>query len=270
MSTPKIATVTRCVPFEDHSVLLDLEMAEGVPLSFRGGQYIIVDSGQLLPDGRAAKRAYSVLSSDEDQVRFTLAVRRIGAGLVSSHLMDLQEGDTVKFSGPWGRMALDLPLQSGGEPRATIFACGTGITSALGLVNSRPFADDFKYVTLVWLDYADAPFLSPACVREMLIPQEGMNLRYKRMHVASQDWEDPTEAMSQDAAESHLIQGGGSGPKDQPDLWSTDLAAHHVFLTGDGQWIDSLRSGLLNRGMAAGQLRTEYFFNRPVRADAVS
>ncbi|HEX4456456.1 MAG TPA: oxidoreductase, partial [Polyangia bacterium] len=42
--------------------LVELEPAES--LDFVGGQYIIVNSGITLPDGKVAKRAYSFVSAD--------------------------------------------------------------------------------------------------------------------------------------------------------------------------------------------------------------
>src|SRR6516165_248849 len=69
-------------------------------LDFVGGQYLIVNSGATLPDGKLAKRAYSIISPDARQDELMLAVRRIGSGPASSFMHQLQPGDVVPFSGP--------------------------------------------------------------------------------------------------------------------------------------------------------------------------
>src|SRR5437016_2860919 len=76
--------------------LLDLAVVGDEPLGFRGGQYIIVDSGLVLPSGKAAKRAYSILSADAEQTRFQLAVKRIPGGLASGFLHGAAIGAEIK------------------------------------------------------------------------------------------------------------------------------------------------------------------------------
>src|SRR2546430_11598950 len=77
--------------------------AEGDPLGFAGGQYLIVDSGIVLAGGKIAKRAYSIVSADAEQTRFELAVRRQDPGPGSGYMHELALGATIKFSGPWGK-----------------------------------------------------------------------------------------------------------------------------------------------------------------------
>src|SRR5947209_5097689 len=84
-----------------------LELEPSAPLGFVGGQYLIVDSGQLLPSGKAAKRAYSILSSDARQDRFQIAVKRIEGGPASNFLHAVEPGAEVPFSGPWGKFLPD-------------------------------------------------------------------------------------------------------------------------------------------------------------------
>ena len=269
MSTPKTAVVTRCVPFDDHSVLLDFEMEGEISLGFRGGQYVIIDSGRLLPDGRAAKRAYSMVSSDTDQGQFTLAARRIGEGLASHAMLSMQVGDTLKFSGPWGRLLTDLDLAPQAETGATIFAFGTGLTAALGLVNSRAFGETFASASLIWVDFVDAPFLSPAAVREMIVPQATTRVHYARCVLDSKDYQDLEGTLSAVSlvARDLTPDSSASVVEFKPaDLWAHALKSQQVFLTGDGKWIESVRRELTSRGMASEHMRLEYFFNRPEKS----
>src|SRR5204863_5578748 len=101
--------------------LLELEASE--PLGFTGGQYIIVDTGLVLPNGKAVKRAYSIMSAEGEQRRLRLAVTRIPGGPGSAFLHEAPVGTTLKFSGPWGKL---MPDGSGGA--TAMLATDTGIT----------------------------------------------------------------------------------------------------------------------------------------------
>jgi ferredoxin-NADP reductase len=142
--------------------LLELSVDGG--LGFVGGQYVIVDSGALLPDGKKAKRAYSILSGDETQERVQLAVKRLGSGPGSSFMHRVQPGDTVPFSGPWGKF-----LPDDARPRRTlVVATDTGITAALGLVRGKAFVPQRDSTTLLWVVPDADYFLPEAMVRELL------------------------------------------------------------------------------------------------------
>src|SRR5947207_581966 len=146
MATARTARVVRAEPVGREGRLVELESAE--PLGFVGGQYIIVNTRIPLPGGKIAKRAYSILSSDDDQHRFQIAVRRIGEGPGSSFMHSLPIGGELIFSGPWGKF---LPDDS--RPRRTfVVATHTGITAALGLVRGQRFAPQIPTTSLVWLE----------------------------------------------------------------------------------------------------------------------
>jgi ferredoxin-NADP reductase len=144
--------------------VLTLEAAE--PLGFIGGQYIIVDSGLTLPTGKAAKRAYSILSSDADQRRFQLAVKRIPDGPVSGFLHGLAPGAAIAFSGPWGKM---FP-QDGATGATVVVASDTGISAALGLVQAARFRALLPDAMLIWLQVAGEAFLPASLVRAHVPP----------------------------------------------------------------------------------------------------
>src|SRR5688572_14345506 len=145
MASPKHAMVVSAGWLGAETRLVDLIAAE--PLGFVGGQYVIVDSGLVLDNGKAAKRAYSILSADTDQTRFQLAVMRIPGGRCSSFMHEVRIGDEVRFSGPWGK--LYPPEHPHG--RTLVLATDTGISAALGLVQSTRFAPLLPHTVLIWL-----------------------------------------------------------------------------------------------------------------------
>src|SRR6476659_3246936 len=162
MAPPRTARVVRAETIGFATRLVELEPAE--PLGFIGGQYIIVDSGQVLPNGKAAKRAYSILSADSDQTRIQLAVMQIPDGRCSAFVHELEVGAEVRFSGPWGK--LYPPVDARG--RTLVLATDTGISAALGLVRSQRFAPLLSDTVLIWLRTSGYYFVSEAFVRERI------------------------------------------------------------------------------------------------------
>ncbi len=142
MATPRFARLVEATLVAPDTRLLELAMDE--PLGFAGGQYVIIDSGLVLPNGKAAKRAYSILAADDEQRRFRIAVKRIPGGPASGFLHQAAPGAEVKLSGPWGKLT-PAPERRG---RTLVLATDTGITAALGLVlgsRFRPLLPDTHF-----------------------------------------------------------------------------------------------------------------------------
>ncbi len=203
--------------------LLEFEI-EPEPLGFAGGQYIIVHTGAPEVGGKAVKRAYSILSSDREQARIQIAVRRMGTGSDAMHA--LLVGGVMSFSGPWGK------YRSGGaDGQALALATDTGITAAIGLAQSACFAGaDF-----VWMVESDEYFLPEDFVRERIgglsilrIPAAGSLERIGWF----EDW-------------SRWYEGRPGS----------------VFLSGDGLLLYPFRDTLVESGVDADRIRIETFFN---------
>jgi ferredoxin-NADP reductase len=207
-----------------------LELEPSAPLGFVGGQYLIVDSGQLLPNGKAAKRAYSILSSDARQDRFEIAVKPIG-GPASGFLHAVEPGAEIPFSGPWGKL-----LPDDARPRKTlVIATDTGITAALGLVRSEKFAPQIAQTRLVWLSPGADYFLPESFVRE----QSPVALTVERLP--------PVAHIERPAVATAIL-----------DRLVKEQPPESVFLAGDGTLIWPWRAQL-----APLDARFETFFNNP-------
>jgi len=99
MAIPKTARIIAATDVAEGTRHLTVEMIELPSLGFVGGQYVIVDSGIVLPSGKAVKRAYSILSADSDQSRFELATMRIPDGPGSGFMHEQPIGAEIRFSG---------------------------------------------------------------------------------------------------------------------------------------------------------------------------
>ena len=235
MAQQKVARVAHVLDLSESVRLLELEPLES--LDFVGGQYIIVNSGLELPDGKLAKRAYSFLSADARQERVVIAVKRIGPASNWLHARTI--GDEVPFSGPWGKFLAD-----DARPRRTlVLATDTAITAALGLVRSRAFEPQLPSAELVWL-VEDAHYFLPDAFVRAALPS---SLRYQRQLLPSVG-DGARVAAAIAVATAVTEQAGGFDS---------------VFLAGDGATIYPVRDAL-----QAGEARLESFFNNPAKKSA--
>jgi ferredoxin-NADP reductase len=235
------------------SRLVQLRTSE--PLGFTGGQFIIVDSGLTLPSGKAAKRAYSPITGDREQLSFELVVKLIPDGPASGFMHALQLGDEVRFSGPWGKMVPTFGCDSGTAPAlrggasfdgaTLVLASDTGITAALGLVRGERFARLLPRATLIWLRGSSSDFLDDRFVQERV--PAGCSLRIEALPPPSHPERVPhVRALVQRHWREHGIA--------------------RAFCAGDGAinyaLIDDLNAG----GVAMTPHQVESFFNMPKKS----
>jgi ferredoxin-NADP reductase len=240
MATARFARVSAAQPLGDDTRMIELVPDE--TLGFAGGQYVIVDTGQTLPTGKACKRAYSVLSADGAQDRFRIAVKRIPGGMASGHLHEVDVGSTIRFSGPWGKL---MPAV-GATGRTLVLATDTGITAALGLVQGGRFRTLAPTTLLVWLEPDGDRFLPRTLVREML-PLDLGEVRFDTLPPIGE----PSRIARARAIVRELLD---AGPLAQ------------AFIAGDGLVNYALLDDLVAAGVAATRDSVESFFNMPKKS----
>lgn len=240
MAVAKTACVIATERMGIDTVLLDLVAAE--PLGFIGGQYLILDSRMVLPSGKAVKRAYSLLTSDAEQVCFQLAVKRIPDGPGSAFIHGLEAGMEISFSGPWGKF---FPRQdaSGGT---LILATDTGITAALGLLHATRFEPLLSKAMLIWLRASSEYFLPEEFVRES-IPAECGEIRIEAIPVIGQ----PERVLHARAILRQVMSRG-------------DVS--QAFIAGDGTVNHALLDDLVAAGVPVTKDNVESFFNMPKKS----
>ena len=94
------------------------ELIEPKEIEFRPGQYIQVKCPD--PDGDFVFRAYSVSSKVSDKNEVELNVRIVPGGIGSTYLHNLQAGEPVTFTGPFGEFVLS------DDPETEIVCVGGG------------------------------------------------------------------------------------------------------------------------------------------------
>jgi ferredoxin-NADP reductase len=241
MAVARLARLASAASVGPDTRVLDLVL-DSERLGFVGGQYIIVDSGLVLPGGKAAKRAYSILGNDGVQDRFQLASKRIPAGLVSGFLHLAQPATEIKFSGPWGKF---FPAEDAAGP-TLVLATDTGITAALGLLRSARFAALLAETTFFWLRAGPHYFLPDPLVRGQLP---------RSLRAATIGDLPPIDHPERVPWVRSLVRGLlRSGPLAQ------------AFIAGDGAVNYALLDDLVAAGVRATRDSVESFFNMPKKS----
>ena len=237
MAIPWKAKVLKTEQWNEDTVHLSCEMLEPSELGFVGGQYIIVNSGKILPNGKLGKRAYSIPSADSQQHRFDLAVKKISQGIGSNFMHDLKVGDTFEFSGPWGKYK---PGSMANE-KILCVATDTGITAALGLLRGKWMSPILPESRFIWLVSSEDYFLPLKIVNEWL-PQK-VNAAFP-------------VSIPPIGTESRI-----SVSIEKIEQMIGQAIFSKIYLSGDGFILSELKNFFLNKGYLEEQIIVETFFH---------
>jgi ferredoxin-NADP reductase len=248
MAIPRKAVVCGVRALGPAARAIELEVCAAEPLGWQGGQYIIVDGGFTLPNGKACKRGYSPVNDDRsDPARLELWVMRIDQGPGSAFLHAVEPGREIAFSGPWGKLypgSTDAgPPAAGG--RTLILATDTGITAALGLVRGARMAPLLARTTFIWLRAQPDYFVPESEVRARLPAGVG------DLHLGMA----PPIGHPDRLTHARAVVGERGGA----------AAFTQGFVSGDGAVNYGLLDDLCAAGIPATRENVESFFNMPKR-----
>jgi ferredoxin-NADP reductase len=238
MATAKRARVAGNEKLNPWTCRVVCEMEEPAELPFTGGQYIIVNSGVTLPNGKMGKRAYSIPSPDADAGRFELIVRQIPNGVGSGFIHGLEPGMTFEFSGPWGKF---LPSSALNGARILVAATDTGITAALGLLRGASYGRHLGFTDLVWFVESEDYFIPWELVRAWIPRELSSAARVFIPRVG--------EATRSDAACADIRS------RVSAEAWE------RVYLSGDGHVLTRLRDFFMSQGCSEDRVLVETFFH---------
>ncbi|NBX84201.1 MAG: ferredoxin--NADP reductase [Gammaproteobacteria bacterium] len=111
------------------------ELITDEPFNFIAGQFITI---LFQHEDKLLRRSYSIANSPKNSLRIEFAAGQVDGGPGTAYLFSRQPGDTLKITGPFGRLILkdDLPFK-----RLVLVATSTGITpyrSMLPLLEQHP------------------------------------------------------------------------------------------------------------------------------------
>lgn len=231
MAEMRQAKVLANVVAAGHGAILGLALDGHPDLTLKGGKYIIVHTGLENAEGKIIKRAYSLFAVNTETQKFFLAAAPAPEGVASHYLASLQAGDTLRFSGPWGRFHWPVEAQ---EKKLIAAAFGSGITGVLGYLASVPAR---CAVDLYWYQDAKGGLLNEVMVKECAA-QVDLNIHVRSM------LDDPLQ-----------------------DFHAVNLSARFVA-AGEGQRIDRCFGFLREQGVKDEQLQSEVFYRSQDLSDA--
>jgi ferredoxin-NADP reductase len=98
------------------------ELITDTPFDFIAGQFITI---LFQHDEKQLRRSYSIANAPKNTLRIEFAAGQVDGGPGTAYLFSRQPGDTLRISGPFGRLVLkdDMPYK-----RLLLVATSTGIT----------------------------------------------------------------------------------------------------------------------------------------------
>lgn len=204
-------------------------------IDYRPGQYVLVgDVNRNRP-----VRSYSVANAPRPDGAVTLLVTRVPDGELSTWLHQLQPGDQVLLSGPYGTF-VDDPDEPG--PRLYL-AGGSGLAPIRALVEAALAEKTPPSMTLLFSARSAADLIDDTRLRGW--DDEHPQFRYLRT----------------------LTRAAGPPPVGHvPDLLPEllpGLDRHRVYIAGGAAFVAACDQAVRRQGAAAGRVFTEEFFTDP-------
>jgi CDP-4-dehydro-6-deoxyglucose reductase, E3 len=111
---------------------LHVEFVAPPHMQFQAGQFVMLH----VPDPEAGKpilRAYSLASDDKMQSEFKLIIKLFGEGKASQFIKDLKGGETLQFTGPFGKLLFKQPAAK----QVLLLCTGAGLSQHMSFLLSH-------------------------------------------------------------------------------------------------------------------------------------
>ncbi|HEY8269470.1 MAG TPA: FAD-binding oxidoreductase [Pseudobdellovibrionaceae bacterium] len=134
MSTARTVYSMRIEKIIDHTptvreLILKTESPE--TFQYRAGQFVMLHVP--VPDAKPALRAYSIASDEREKTGFRLLFKFVETGLASTYIWSLKGDETLKFTGPFGKVFFQEPPTE----QIVFLNTGTGISQHLSYLVSK-------------------------------------------------------------------------------------------------------------------------------------
>lgn len=113
------------------SSVRELVITSKEDFGFRAGQFVMLHVPQ--PDAKPALRAYSIASTEKNAKGFTLLFKYVETGKASEYVWKLQGGETLQFTGPFGKVFFQEPPTE----QIVFLNTGTGLAQHLSYLTSK-------------------------------------------------------------------------------------------------------------------------------------
>lgn len=216
----------------------------GFHFEFKAGQYVILHIPQ--PDGKTARRLYSMASSADIHERFELIVEIIPDGVASKHLMEMQIGDTLTVQGPAGMF---FPQEN--EKHVVFLATGTGIAPMRSIIDHLIKTAPDRELYLFW----GFKNMQDTYLFEEFKQLNASYPNFKFMNCLSR--EENLECVT--SPDDRQFYGLGHVNDGLEATVAGDLTSYQYYLCGGPKVIESLREYLANKGVPKENVHFEKF-----------
>lgn len=110
---------------------LVLKCQEPQNFQFKAGQFVMLHVPQ--PEGKPALRAYSIATDDRDNTGYRLLFKYVENGKASEFVWALKGGETLQFTGPFGKVFFQEPPTE----QIVFLNTGTGLSQHLCYLLSK-------------------------------------------------------------------------------------------------------------------------------------
>jgi CDP-4-dehydro-6-deoxyglucose reductase, E3 len=139
----RIVYKTQLIELKDHTPNvreLLVKMIEPQEFKFRAGQFAMLHVPQ--ENSKPALRAYSIASSEADSGSFRLLFKFVENGVASNYVWSLKGGETLQFTGPFGKVFFQEPPTD----QIIFMNTGTGLSQHLSyLISKKNQYPNLKY-----------------------------------------------------------------------------------------------------------------------------
>ena len=216
-------------------VQVDFEMVDPPEIHYEAGQFIILQTAEQ--NGKIVKRSYSIASPPNPR-GFSLCVKVVG--VASQFVSELNSGDRVKFSGPWGMGKFTFPEKT--EPEIVMMATGTGFSPIHSLLQSKLPAHPEKKFLFLWGLKREADIYNITILDELTARHPHFSYRLI-LSEPGQFWQGKRGLLS-------LVFSQEIGA----------AAGKEFFLAGNGVMITGVESELKAQGVPPERIHKEVFF----------
>jgi CDP-4-dehydro-6-deoxyglucose reductase len=112
---------------------LFLSCSEPSTFDFRAGQFVMIHVPPKDPAAKPALRAYSIASSEHVKGGYRLVFKFVETGLASEYVWSLKGGETIEFTGPFGRVFFKEPPTE----QQIFLNTGSGISQHFSFIESN-------------------------------------------------------------------------------------------------------------------------------------
>ncbi len=222
-----------------------LKPAQGVAFNYIPGQFITI---HFSVGEKVLRRSYSIASIPGRDNTIDFAASYVEGGPGSAYLFNLNVGDTVKLSGPFGRLILK---EEEGAKRLFLMATGTGVTPYRAMIPELlKLLDEHPDVTVYIVQGAqyrnDLLYVEDFLSWAQQFPERAIFYAYLSR-------EQPSEAFA-----SHERSGYVQSLFDNLQM---DINSDMVYLCGNPNMIDHAFAQLQAKGMPTHKIKREKYIS---------